>query len=267
MSLFFQCATLFLLSFLTQCHCYIITPLSQIHQVRRISSSIVFSSLSRDGDDHFDYRDHREQNDGVSLSYSILSRRHALGSLAAIGGSISSSATCPILSARAAAAIEQEQRTQDKEQTAVINVNCLADLPPIPAGFVRVYLCRHGQTENNRLNLMQGARVDPAINDTGMAQAERLGMALANADVVPDLILHSKLQRSRQTANIASLQFTKHPKLATLATLGEVDFGEVAEGLPVEQVRSQLVATYAGWATGNLDMSMPGGETGRQVRT
>jgi broad specificity phosphatase PhoE len=191
-----------------------------------------------------------------------------LGSLAAIGGGSISTAP-PLLSAARAAptAIEQHQQ-------ASFNIKCLANLPPIPNGFVRVYLCRHGQTENNRLNLMQGARVDPPINDVGMAQAERLGMALVNAaaaaanGAVPSMILHSKLQRARQTAKIASDQFaTKQPiKLATLATLGEVDFGEIAEGLPVEQVRSQLVATYAGWATGNLDMSMPGGESGRQVR-
>ena len=31
------------------------------------------------------------------------------------------------------------------------NFDCLLDLPPITPGCVRLYLCRHGQTEYNRL--------------------------------------------------------------------------------------------------------------------
>ena len=34
------------------------------------------------------------------------------------------------------------------------NFNCLLDLPPITPGCARLYLCRHGQTENNRLRLI-----------------------------------------------------------------------------------------------------------------
>lgn len=57
------------------------------------------------------------------------------------------------------------------------NFDCLLDLPPITPGCVRLYLCRHGQTENNRLRKMQGARVDPEINKNGYEQAERLGIS------------------------------------------------------------------------------------------
>jgi broad specificity phosphatase PhoE len=296
-----QCAIL-LFSFLAQYQCYvIITPLSQtFHQVAARNRRFpLVASASNDDDIDFEGNKettgqivgHHEEASSSSSSSSaaaasnIITRRRALGSL--VVTSIGPIPTSPILSARAAAFIEQQEKQQPElEQSAAsFNANCLTDLPPIPSGFVRVYLCRHGQTENNRLHLMQGARVDPAINDTGMAQAQRLGTALANAAGnnaekaagMPELILHSKLLRAQQTASIASRQFiTKQqqqqqqqqriPKLTTLDALGEVDFGAVAEGLPVEQVRSQLVATYAGWATGNLDMGMQGGgETGRQV--
>ena len=58
-------------------------------------------------------------------------------------------------------------------------LRCLLDLPPVSPDSVRVYLCRHGQTENNRLGLMQGSRIDPTLNDTGIRMARRIGAALS----------------------------------------------------------------------------------------
>ena len=51
------------------------------------------------------------------------------------------------------------------------NLDCLADLPPILTNCVRLYLCRHGQTEYNRLKKVQGSRIDALLNDTGRKQA------------------------------------------------------------------------------------------------
>jgi broad specificity phosphatase PhoE len=91
------------------------------------------------------------------------------------------------------------------------NLLCLADLPPVPPDCVRLYLCRHGQTEYNRLKLIQGARTDAPLNETGRKQATRLGKALSHiGDNVQhnDAYLlkagaHSNLLRARQTASIA----------------------------------------------------------------
>ncbi len=57
--------------------------------------------------------------------------------------------------------------------------DCLLDLPPCPENYVRIYLCRHGQTENNRLHLVQGARINPPINEVGQQMAARIGQALS----------------------------------------------------------------------------------------
>ena len=90
------------------------------------------------------------------------------------------------------------------------NLSCLEDLPPIQPNTVRIFLCRHGQTENNRLRKVQGARVDPPLNDTGRRQALRMGEALSNYfrngnTVLPKFAIHSNLQRARETATIVSL--------------------------------------------------------------
>merc|ERR1719203_1819503 len=85
----------------------------------------------------------------------------------------------------------------------------MIDLPPITPGCVRLYLCRHGQTENNRLHLVQGARIDPSINGNGLEQAQRLGMAVSRLiksisipGAVPKLAVHSNLRRARETAEV-----------------------------------------------------------------
>ena len=81
------------------------------------------------------------------------------------------------------------------------NLACLLDLPPVPKDCVRIYLCRHGQTENNRLGKVQGARVNPPINFNGLDESKRLGIALDKLqDKCPLLIYHSNLRRSRETA-------------------------------------------------------------------
>ena len=104
------------------------------------------------------------------------------------------------------ATTDRQQRLQTS-LLAVPNLQCLADLPPITPGFARIYLCRHGQTENNRLRKVQGARVDPSLNAYGAEMASRIGMALSYLPQdggVPTVAVHSQLTRARETAQIAA---------------------------------------------------------------
>jgi hypothetical protein len=147
-------------------------------------------------------------------------------------------------------------------------VDCLSDLPPLAADSVRIYLCRHGETENNRLGLVQGARIDPPINTRGRAQAQRMGKALSRAVTKPSIFLHSPLLRATQTTELAAAAFSRAPKVTAESSLAEVDFGQVAEGRPVAEVRGGMVQTYASWAAGDIDQRMAGGgENGREVCT
>ncbi|KAL3796508.1 hypothetical protein ACHAW5_004410 [Stephanodiscus triporus] len=163
------------------------------------------------------------------------------------------------------------------------NFDCLLDLPPITPGCVRLYLCRHGQTENNRLHLVQGSRVDPRINQFGYEQAQRLGMAVsrltkyASRGAFPHLAVHSKLCRARETAEVitataSSQSTTGSPTTETmfklygeLPSLQEVDFGSL-EGRDVNYFRMEMMKTFASWSMGNLDSRTGGeGESGREV--
>lgn len=146
--------------------------------------------------------------------------------------------------------------------------NCLVDLPPVPDDCVRIYLCRHGQTENNRLRIVQGARVNPRINENGLAQAEGLGKALARANPRPKVFFNSKLERARMTAETAAHEIDPKIKTRALDALGEVDFGPVAEGQPVALAKAGMEATYAAWAIGQIDYRPNGGgDSGRDIMT
>lgn len=159
------------------------------------------------------------------------------------------------------------------------NFNCLLDLPPVTPGCTRLYLCRHGQTENNRLRMMQGARVDPPINSNGYEQAERLGIAVARLRDVdninsPTIVTHSKLRRAKETASIltsyaaSSSKVNQQMKLQVygeaIPSLGEVDFGDL-DGKDVNSAKSVMMSTFASWATGDIDKRAGGeGESGRE---
>jgi len=158
------------------------------------------------------------------------------------------------------------------------NFDALVDLPPVTEGCVRLFLCRHGQTENNRLRKVQGARVDISINENGIEQAKNLGQALKRIlPMKPKEFFSSKLIRARMTAEIAkSMVMTqengqeegKITSVKQLDSLGEVDFGPIAEGRPIALAKAGMQATYAVWATGNVDYRPEGGEgeSGREVR-
>lgn len=153
-----------------------------------------------------------------------------------------------------------------------VELDCLKDLPPIPEDSVRIYLCRHGQTENNRLRIVQGSRVDPPVNVNGKAQATNLGLALAQANPKPDVFFSSSLLRARMTAEIAanvnsSSASDKNriiPK--QLPVLAEVDFGPIADGQPISVVQEKMAKTYTKWSMGDVDYRPEGGgDSGREV--
>ena len=167
--------------------------------------------------------------------------------------------------------------------------DCLLNLPPCPENYVRIYLCRHGQTENNRLHLVQGSRINPPINEVGQQMATRIGQALS---AIPNqkqqfVSVHSSLLRAQQTAEYASYSYHQalqpikqethsssqenknvlgYPILGVLPELNEVDFGSVVEGKPASEVRTKMLSTFAAWSIGNIDTVNGGdGESARQV--
>jgi hypothetical protein len=150
------------------------------------------------------------------------------------------------------------------------------DIPRKPPNTIRLYLVRHGQTENNRLNLVQGAHVDTPLNERGKLQATLLGQALIalqqqhrHHDAEHSLVfLHSAYQRSQETATIAASTYyfnnanyyNYSNNMQELSSIGTIDFGLQ------EKKKYEMTQIYSSWSLGLIDVKLADGETCRQVR-
>lgn len=66
---------------------------------------------------------------------------------------------------------------------------------------MKLYVVRHGQTEENVTSIMQG-HTDTVLNDTGIKQAEETKKLIQNKEI--GLIISSPLKRAYKTAQILS---------------------------------------------------------------
>lgn len=166
--------------------------------------------------------------------------------------------------------------------------DCLLDLPPVTQGCSRLYLCRHGETESNRLKIIRGTNsVDEPINSKGIEQATRLGIALARLTVsrrnrilhAPALVTYSNFLRAKETAKVLTStansilkqqqqqqqQQSQIKFYGVMSSLDKVDFGSGLEGEDFNGAKSKMMSTIASWARGDIDQRIDGkGESGRE---
>ncbi len=180
------------------------------------ASTAMNESIKDVNDSHLERSSRLQFQNGKVHSQNVVdstsfSRRSVVKSMLSLA-TVSNVLTTPS-SKSYAAPIESTQLVTDNVLLASQpNLKCLLDLPPVKPNTVRLYLCRHGQTEYNRLKLMQGSRIDAPLNETGQKQAIRIGEALSylgdsgNISSMPMIKAgaHSTLTRARQTATIAA---------------------------------------------------------------
>jgi broad specificity phosphatase PhoE len=108
-----------------------------------------------------------------------------------------------------------------------------------------IYLIRHGETEYNRLGIVQGSGVDSSLNDVGIAQADAF---FQTYQYVPfDKVYTSSLRRTVETAQPFINLEIPHQQLS---------------GLNEDTEYTDLIEA---WESGNLSASAPGGESPEQV--
>lgn len=123
-----------------------------------------------------------------------------------------------------------------------------------------LYIIRHGETELNRLGIVQGRGVDSDLNDTGRAQAAAFFKHYATVDF--DKIYTSALKRTQQTVQQfidLDLPWEKQEGLDELA------WG-LWEGQPnTEAARHAFKEMVELWQGGNYEAKFEGGESPNEV--
>lgn len=121
-----------------------------------------------------------------------------------------------------------------------------------------LYLVRHGETEYNRKNIVQGGGIDSEINATGREQAKALAQRLSSVPV--DAVYASTLRRAKQTAEILARPHEPISK-TYLRDLEEMAWG-VFEGEAPSQARDEAMeAVKKAWRNGSVDQPIEGGES------
>lgn len=120
----------------------------------------------------------------------------------------------------------------------------------------RVYLVRHGETEFNRLNIVQGGGVDSDLNATGCRQALKFHGAYAHLSF--SAYYCTGLKRTRQTLapfEEAGAHLHAEPRL------NELNWGTIEGQQPDAHSMHLFREAVTAWDEGRYDHRMPSGES------
>lgn len=98
---------------------------------------------------------------------------------------------------------------------------------------MKIYLCRHGETDWNKANRIQG-NVNIPLNEEGIRLAQLTKQGFDKENLHFDKVYSSTLDRAIQTATI----LCGHENIIKDARISEIDFGDY-EGLPVPMTKPE----------------------------
>jgi len=125
----------------------------------------------------------------------------------------------------------------------------------------RLVLLRHGQSEANVERRLDTRPPGAALTPLGRDQARAFAASCAGP-ARPMMLAHSVATRAAQTAAVigAELDLPTHQ----IAGIHEVQVGEL-ENRSGDAAVAEFNAIYERWQHGELDLRLPGGETGNEV--
>jgi probable phosphoglycerate mutase len=123
----------------------------------------------------------------------------------------------------------------------------------------KLILVRHGETRGNAAKLLDTRVPGLPLTERGVAQAKLFAAGLA---APPRRLFSSAALRARQTAD--HIESLTGVSAQVLDDVYEVQVGEL-EGLNSDAAHQTFQRIYCAWHLGELDMRLPGGETGQEV--
>ncbi|BBX41118.1 histidine phosphatase family protein [Mycobacterium simiae] len=122
----------------------------------------------------------------------------------------------------------------------------------------RLVLLRHGQSYGNVERRLDTRPPGADLTPTGRDQARAFAREFAR----PGLLAHSVANRASQTAAVIGEQVEVTPR--EVAGIHEVQVGRL-ENRNDDEAVAEFNAIYERWQHGELDVPLPGGETGNDV--
>jgi len=123
-----------------------------------------------------------------------------------------------------------------------------------------IYIIRHGQTDFNVKQIVQGRGINSDINDTGIQQAKLFFEA--HKEIKFDIVYTSSLKRTWQTVD--SFISKKIPHLIR-TNLDEIDWG-IFEGVEHHAgLQKEYYDIIEEWKNGNLSVKIEGGESANDL--
>lgn len=119
-----------------------------------------------------------------------------------------------------------------------------------------IFIARHGETEYNRTNRIQGRGINKSLNKTGKLQAKAIAKELKDKNL--NHIFSSSLKRSLETAEIIAKKLKL--KIESYAELDEMDFG-IIEGQHISEIRDNLDHLHHTWKNGDTSFALEQGES------
>lgn len=125
----------------------------------------------------------------------------------------------------------------------------------------KIYIIRHGETDFNRMNIVQGNGVDTDLNETGLNQ----GFLFYNKyKTTPfDKIYISGLKRTQQTIQHFINDGIPYEKLPEL---NEISWGDFEGKVQDFKEREFYQHAVNAWESGNYDVAVANGETPNQMQ-
>ncbi len=124
-----------------------------------------------------------------------------------------------------------------------------------------LYIVRHGQTELNRLGIVQGRGKNTDLNEEGRWQADRFYQAYKH--VAFDKIYISELKRTQQSIQQFIDLGIPYEKLAGL---DELAWGVLEGQTATPETKAEFLRIVREWVGGNLDSKFEGGESPNEVQ-
>ncbi|HVV23255.1 MAG TPA: histidine phosphatase family protein [Pseudonocardiaceae bacterium] len=125
---------------------------------------------------------------------------------------------------------------------------------------MRLILARHGQTAANVRMALDSRPPGGPLTEEGRRQAEELAAALADEPVVG--VYASTAIRAQQTAE--PIAAGHGLAVQVVDGIQEVSAGDL-EGRTDRDALRRFVEVASAWTNGDLDRTMPGGETGQEA--